>query len=263
MRMKALICVAMTCAVLSVPAAPLPMASPFELSVANAVTLPILVTPEQEAEIGKQLWESVLADEQLSTNPKHRARVKAVVAKLTAKLSPKRTWTVEVFESDMVNAFAIPGGYIGVYTGMLATVRSDDELAVVLGHELSHVTERHFAKQHSKELLAILGMKWLRAKAGARIPAESLERISLLLGIGAEGVGLAFQRSYEIEADRVGLMLMAKATFDPRTAIDFWERMQDGTDSSTPELLSTHPTDEHRIEELKKALPAALKVYRS
>jgi predicted Zn-dependent protease len=229
-------------------------------SPASAVTIPVLISPEQEAAIGLQVWEEVLKAETRSTDDRKRKRVARVVAKMNAKLAQSRTWTIEVFESEQVNAFAISGGYIGVYTGMLDLVQSDDELAVVLGHEISHVAERHFAKQYSAEIAAILGVRWLRAKSGGRLSGKKLDALVALLGVAGKGVALAFSRSFELEADRVGLMLMASSKFDPRSAIPFWTRM-DSIGDNPPELLSTHPSDAKRIEQFKQLMPEAIRLF--
>jgi metalloendopeptidase OMA1, mitochondrial len=228
---------------------------------AAALGLPVLLTAEQEAELGRQVWAEVVQKERRSTDSRKRKRVATILTRINAKLAQKRTWTIEVFESGQVNAFAIPGGYIGVYTGMLDAVADDNELATVIAHEMAHVTERHTAKSRSKEIIVLLGLEWLRANSGKQIDPETLEQIIALLGLGADGAELAFSRSYELEADRVGLFSMARAKFDPRAAITFWSRTPSG--DGGPEFLSTHPSDEKRVAALRKELPAALKLYRA
>ncbi|MDR3262224.1 MAG: M48 family metallopeptidase [Tannerella sp.] len=168
-------------------------------------------------------------------------------------------WTFNLVKNEQVNAFCMPGGKIVVYEGLLPLIASDDELAVVLGHEVAHAVAKHSNERMSQELVA---------QYGAAILGETLNRKSAavqalgntVFGLGAQyGVMLPFSRTHEYEADHMGLILMAMAGYKPETAVGFWEKMSAGSAGTTPEVLSTHPSDVHRIAEIKKYLPEAEK----
>jgi metalloendopeptidase OMA1, mitochondrial len=229
-----------------------------------AAGFPIVISEAQEAEMGRQAWVDVLANNTKTTNKARRNRVGKILKRLEGKLSPKRTFTFEVFEAPEVNAFALPGGYIGVNTAIMDLAKTDGQLAAVLAHEIIHVTQRHAVKQQSKAILAILGVQWARKKLDQTIDPSTMDQLQNVLGLGGEGIGLAFSRSYESEADHLGLLLMARARFDPNDAVAFWKRMEANTTSNgIPEILSTHPSDGNRAESLAEALPEALALYRA
>jgi predicted Zn-dependent protease len=158
-------------------------------------------------------------------------------------------WEVKVFEEDVANAFALPGGKIGVYTGLLDVAENQDQLATVIGHEVAHVLANHSNERVSTNFVAQSGMQLAQIAVGADTPMK--QQLFGLLGVGAQvGVILPFGRAQEAEADVVGLELMAKAGFDPREAGKLWQNMQAQGGDSPPEFLSTHPSSERRIREL-------------
>jgi predicted Zn-dependent protease len=158
-------------------------------------------------------------------------------------------WEVKVFEQDVANAFALPGGKIGVYTGLLDVAENQDQLATVIGHEVAHVLANHSNERVSTNFVAQSGIQLAQIAVGADTAMK--QQLFGLLGVGAQvGVILPFGRAQEAEADVVGLELMAKAGFDPREAGKLWQNMQAQGGDSPPEFLSTHPSSERRIREL-------------
>lgn len=168
-------------------------------------------------------------------------------------------WEVVVFKDESANAFALPGGKIGVHTGILKVAVTPAQLAAVLGHEVGHVIARHGNEKISEALLAQSGL----VLAGA-LSKEGPTRNLILgaLGVGTQfGVLLPHGRRQESEADEIGLMLMARAGFDPRESVDLWKNMSKQTGHGPPEFLSTHPSHSTRIEQLQAKMDSALQVY--
>ncbi len=168
-------------------------------------------------------------------------------------------WEVSVFESDQVNAFALPGGKMGVYTGLLDVAETDDQLAAVVAHEIAHVMAEHANERMSTEFATVLGLGALQIAAG---DDPERQRTLAALGVGAQvGIILPFSRTHESEADEIGLELMATAGFDPRESVKLWENMSRAGGSEPPEFLSTHPSRSTRIEDLQAGMPRALYLY--
>jgi predicted Zn-dependent protease len=167
-------------------------------------------------------------------------------------------WEVTVFESEQVNAFALPGGKMGIYTGLLAVTENQDQLAAVIAHEIAHVMARHANERMSTEVATALGLGALGIAAG---DDPRRQQVMAALGVGAQvGILLPFSRTHESEADDIGLGLMADAGFDPRASIQLWENMSQAGGQAPPEFLSTHPSRDTRIAALRSAMPRA--VYR-
>jgi predicted Zn-dependent protease len=171
-------------------------------------------------------------------------------------------WEMHLVESKEVNAWCMPGGKVVVYTGILPVTKDDAGLAVVLGHEIGHAIAQHGNERMSQAMLAQAGGLAL-SEALKSHPAETQQLWMQAFGVGAQyGALLPFSRLQESEADRIGLVLMAMAGYDPHVAVGFWQRMAAHGGSKPPELLSTHPSDERRIAELQKEIPEALKYYK-
>jgi len=173
-------------------------------------------------------------------------------------------WEFTVIDdSKTVNAFAMPGGKVAAYTGILPLTQDNDGLAVVIGHEVAHAIANHGNERMSQMLIVQLGGMTL-AQAVKEKPERTQELLFLAYGVGANiGVLLPYSREHETEADRIGLILMARAGYNPRAAVPFWERMKAKSGSGRPpEFLSTHPAPERRIEDLKKFMPEALEFYK-
>jgi predicted Zn-dependent protease len=212
---------------------------------------------------GAAAFADIKSKEKLSTDPVYNEQVTRVgrrIAEAVGADLPSAKWEFVVFdEPKTINAFALPGGKVGVYSGLIKLVSSDDEIAIVMGHEIAHVTARHGAQRMSTGVVAAL--------AGIALGVateDSKNQEAILLGYGAlaGGTTLAFSRSHESEADHIGLRYAAKAGYDPNAAVIFWQKMAKANEgSSLPEFLRTHPTDEHRIENLRRWMPEAMPLY--
>lgn len=169
------------------------------------------------------------------------------------------SWEVVVFDSDMVNAFAMPGGKVGLYTGLMDLAETPDQLAAVMGHELAHVIAKHSAERYSTAQLTALG---ITAAGIALSDNENQRAIMAAIGIGAQvGIQLPFSRVHESEADQMGQELMASAGFDPAQAIRLWELMNKKGGARPPELLSTHPDPDNRAMRLQQLLTTTEPLY--
>jgi predicted Zn-dependent protease len=171
-------------------------------------------------------------------------------------------WEFNLVENKEVNAWCMPGGKVVVYTGILPLTQDENGLAVVLGHEISHAVARHGTERMSQGLIA-QGLGTALSVAVAKEPQTTQQLWMTAFGVGAEvGVLLPYSRTQESEADRLGLIFMAMAGYDPNTAIPFWERMAKQGGGKPPEFLSDHPADQTRINNIKKELPEAMKYYK-
>lgn len=164
-------------------------------------------------------------------------------------------WEFNLVKNDEVNAFCMPGGKIVVYEGLMKLVSSDDELAVVLGHEIAHAVAKHSNERISQQLLAQYGAQLL--SKGLENKSTAIQTVAgQVYGIGTQyGVVLPFSRKHETEADYMGLVLMTIAGYNPDKAVTFWQKMAANGQGSVPEFMSTHPSDSRRISDIQKALP--------
>jgi predicted Zn-dependent protease len=168
-------------------------------------------------------------------------------------------WEVAVFQDDTANAFALPGGKIGVHTGLLPIADNASRLATVIGHEIGHVLAQHGNERVSQEFAVQQGLALIQALAN--VQTETGQMVMGLLGVGAQfGVILPFSRIQESEADMLGLQLMAKAGFDPRESVSLWQNMARAGGDQPPEFLSTHPSHETRIVDLNNAMSNAMQL---
>lgn len=172
-------------------------------------------------------------------------------------------WEFHLVKDDAANAWAMPGGKVVVYTGILPITKNRTGLAVVMGHEIAHAVANHGNERMSQGLLAQFGGIAL-AEAMSTKPQAVQQLWMAAYGLGAQvGVILPYSRLQEKEADRLGLVFMAMAGYDPRAAVDFWQRMAAKKDGkSPPEFLSTHPADQTRIAHIKQMIPEAMRYYR-
>lgn len=183
--------------------------------------------------------------------------------KLADRLSGYK-WEFHLVESKEANAWCMPGGKVVVYSGILPITKDESGLAVVLGHEISHALADHGAERMSQGLLAQLGGVALQ-EALKEKPDQTRTLWMTAFGAGAQyGVLLPFSRVQETEADHLGLIFMAMAGYDPQTAVDFWQRMARAKGGNAPpEFLSTHPSDETRIRDIKREIPNATRYYKN
>ena len=215
------------------------------------------ISDEQEIQLGLTAYGDVKKKNKISTDPVINAQVQRVGKRIAAAAhKPNYQWEFTVIDDPKtVNAFCLPGGKIAVYTGILPLTKDDNGLAVVLGHEVSHALAHHGAERMSDQTLMALPLDVLMH---GKSP-ESQMLIQQAFGIG---VTLPFSRSQESEADHIGLILMAKAGYDPQHAVAFWQRMAaEMQGKAPPAFLSDHPSDESRIEKIKSELPEARKYY--
>lgn len=177
---------------------------------------------------------------------------------LEAELS-NFAWEFNLVNEDQVNAFCMPGGKIVVYEGLLKLVDSDDELAVVVGHEVAHAVAKHSNERMSQQLLTQYGAAVLdQAVSGSSAAVKTVA--GTVYGLGAQyGVMLPYSRKHEYEADYMGLIFMAIAGYNPEKAVSFWTKMSQASNANAPEIMSTHPSDGNRIAELQKFMPEAKK----
>jgi len=172
-------------------------------------------------------------------------------------------WEFNLVKDSSANAWAMPGGKVVVYTGILPITQNESGLATVMGHEVAHAVARHGSERMSQALLTQLGGMALSV-ALSQYPSQTNELFMQAYGIGTQvGVLLPYSRLQESEADRLGLIFMAMAGYDPREALSFWQRMaQQSEGGSPPEFLSTHPAHETRMERIRDYLPEAMSYYR-
>ena len=222
----------------------------------------ILVSEGQEASLGDEAYRHALRDSVVSRSPEAERLVRKVGEKIAAVANkPEYKWEFTVInDPETVNAFALPGGKVAAYTGIFGPAHDEAGLAVVLGHEVAHALARHPAERMSQGMLAQLGGAGLSIALG-----NNPGLANIVMQAYGVGVALPFNRSQETEADHIGLILMAKAGYDPRVSIDLWERMEkkDGGKGAQPEFLSTHPGYETRIQQLRTFLPEALAYYQA
>jgi predicted Zn-dependent protease len=228
----------------------------------------VMLPESQMAEMGRTAFTDMKSQGVLSTDAAKTAYVRCVATAITDVLEPREvqglaisSWEVELFEDPSANAFALPGGSIGVHTGMLNVAKTQDQLAAVLGHEVGHVLARHGNERVSQSTLAQTGMQMAQVIAGADSPER--QQLLGLLGVGVQfGVLMPFSRTQESEADQIGLELMARAGFDPRESVTLWQNMEAAAaGASPPELLSTHPRHGTRIARLQAGLDEAMPIY--
>ncbi len=225
----------------------------------------MLVSTGQELKLGADEFSQMKGQGKVSTDPEMNLRVSRVGARIARAVGsdlPSAQWEFVVFDDPKeVNAFALPGGKVGVYSGLLKVAVTDDELAVVMGHEIGHVTARHGAERMSEALLIAVG--GVALDVGLK---DNKNREAWLAAYGAGaalGVVLPYSRLNENEADEIGLIYAARAGYDPHGGVTFWQRMLKESEGKAklPGFLSTHPTDARRIEHIQGLLPKVMPIY--
>ena len=219
-----------------------------------------LLSEAEETKLGGEAYTQVLAKSKVSSDPVPNEMVRRVGSRIAAVAAADRQWQYALIDDpQQANAFALPGGKIAVYTGILPITRDEGGLAAVLGHEVAHVTARHSGERMSQQIAAQTGLGIIGSILGA-----SPQTTESLGGIVVAGLLLPFGRRQESEADHIGLIYMAKAGYDPRAARDLWLRMAEASKSRSrpPEFLSTHPSEETRIKQIEGWLPEALQYYK-
>lgn len=237
----------------------------------------LMTSIEQENQMGAQAYSQVKSDPKMrqSQDPREIEPVRRVAARIIeaakrskyGEMAKQFQWEVTVIKDDKtLNAFALPGGKIAVYTGIFSVARTEAGLAAVMGHEVVHALARHGAERMSQGQLTNAALQVAGAAAGAGGGGGLMSQAAMAaLGVGAQvGVLLPFSRKHESEADYIGILLAADAGYDPRESVHLWERMEQHSGGGAPaEFLSTHPGHETRIEQLKKWMPEAMAVYQT
>ncbi len=217
---------------------------------------------QQAAAQYRQILSQAKAQRALDTSPAQTRRVQTIARKLIAQVGTFRpdarnwAWEIHVLKSAEVNAWCMPGGKIAVYSGLLDKIQpSDAELAAVLGHEISHALREHAREQVSRQMAANVGLSILSAVTGSQAVADLGSSLTQVM------FTLPNSRSNETEADRMGVELAARAGYDPRAAITLWQKMEQAGGGGQSEILSTHPSSQSRIADLKQASEIVLPLY--
>jgi len=226
-----------------------------------------LMPASEEMQLGLTSFDKLKKETPISQDASANALVQKVgkrIAAVAGKDMPNAQWEFVVFESKEVNAFCLPGGKVGVYTGILPITKDEAGMATVLGHEIAHAVARHGGERMTEAMLLQLGGQTLGATMSNADPR--MQSVALLAyGVTSKvGVELPHSRVQETEADHIGLIYMARAGYDPEAAVAFWQRFaafnqQQG--GQTPAFLRTHPTDPARIQHLKDWMPNAKAQY--
>ena len=221
--------------------------------------------------MGVEAYATILKDAKRSTNAEHIAMVERVGKRIAAVVNKRMDeagrerfqWEFTVIDEPTVNAFALPGGKIAFYTGIIEVCQDEAGIAVVMGHEVAHAYQEHGRKRVSTLVLAQATLEAAEAALSSSTENETLRGLTMgALGLGVQFGGLAFSRSDESAADHGGLILMAEAGYDPRPAVDFWKRMSAASGGEAPpEFMSTHPHHDTRINDLQEKMPKALAIY--
>lgn len=242
----------------------------FTLVFSGCTTVPVtgrsqlnLMSPGQEMQLGLTSFDQMKKDTPISRDPAANALVQKVGQRIAAVAQvdmPNAQWEFVVFQSTEANAFCLPGGKVGVYTGILPITKDEAGLATVLGHEIAHAVARHGGERMSEAMLIQTGGQLLSTSMANSDPRwQAIAQTAY--GVTSQvGVTLPHSRGQESEADHIGLIYMARAGYQPEAAVDFWQRFADFNKQqggNTPAFLRTHPTDETRIQQLKAWLPDA------
>ncbi len=227
-----------------------------------------LISPSQEMQLGLASFQELKQQVPISKDPKANELVQRVGKRIAAVAKLENAqWEFVVFDDPDPNAFCLPGGKVGVHTGILPIAKTEAGLATVIGHEVAHASLHHGAERVSEAMAMQLGGQLVGAAASAAEPRWQ-SAIALAYGAGAKvGRELPHSRAQELEADRVGMRYMARAGYNPEEALRFWERFAQyaskAGSSSVPGFLRTHPVDDVRIKELQKWLPEAQAEFRA
>lgn len=236
----------------------------FSLAGCSSLTL---MPAEQMDRMGIDSFSQIKEKEKVNTDKATNAYVQCIadaITKHVPKESHRGDWEVVVFESDQINAFALPGGKIGVYTAILNVAKTPDQLAAIMGHEVAHVIAQHANKRVSSNMLTQAGLE-IANQGLKQSNVANQEAIMMALGLGAQyGVLMPYGRSHESESDIIGQNLMAKAGFNPAASIDLWRNMAAASGGKQPaEFMSTHPSHSTRIKQLTENLVKTKPIYQA
>jgi predicted Zn-dependent protease len=225
-----------------------------------------LVSASEETQLGITSFNQMKQETPISKDPEVNALLQKVGKRIAAVAPlPNAQWEFVVFESKEANAFCLPGGKVGVYTGILAITKDEGGLATVVGHEVGHAVAHHGAERMSQQMLQQTGGAALATGLSSTDPRLQAAATTVY-GLGSQvGVMLPYSRKHESEADELGLIYMARAGYDPEAAVLFWQRFADynrAAGDTTPTIFRTHPTNKSRIEQIQAWLPKAKAQYK-
>ena len=217
----------------------------------------LILVPEQEAQqMGLQAYQQILEKSTVSNRDDYNRRVNTVGRRIaTVSGKPELAWEFTVIKDETPNAFALPGGKVGVHTGLFKVAKNDDQLAAVMAHEVAHAIARQGAERISQQMLVKGGLQ------GVGMATGDGSVVSLAAQAATLGIILPYSRAQEAEADHIGVIYMAKAGYDPRQAIELWRNMDAVGGDRPPEFLSTHPSPGSRIDRLQALMPEAMAIY--
>ena len=227
----------------------------------------MLISSQQEMQLGLSAFTQMKKETPISKDPAVNELVQRVGRRVAAVADlPGAQWEFVVFDSKEANAFCLPGGKVGIYTGILPITKDEAGMATVIGHEVAHAVARHGAERVSEGLLLQTGGGILGAGMSSADPRTQV-LVTTAYGLGAKfGRELPHSRAQESEADRIGLIYMARAGYDPEAAIGFWERFAAHNNvrggNNTPAFLRTHPLDTIRIQQIQQWMPEAKANFR-
>jgi predicted Zn-dependent protease len=229
-------------------------------------TARVALSEGQEAALGLQSYQQVLSESQVQNSGPDYDRVVRIARRLaqsTGDAGKKFQWAVSLVRSNQVNAFCLPGGKIVVYTGILPVAENDAQLATVMGHEMAHATSRHGSQRLLRDKLTNTVLSGANLSLAGMDYSQQQAVMGALGAATQYGATLPFSRDNEEEADYIGLLYMARAGYDPREAIKFWQHMSKvaGSGQKPPEFASTHPSDATRIQRLTDEMPKAMQEY--
>ncbi|WP_394175944.1 M48 family metallopeptidase [Thalassotalea litorea] len=224
----------------------------------------LMHSPDELNQMGAQSFDEMKQQQTISKDPAVNQFVQCVADAITINVDSsvhQGSWEVVVFDSEMVNAFALPGGKIGVYTGILEVTDNQGQLAAIIGHEVGHVIAQHSNERLSSDQISKIGL----AVAGTTLALSDVDNKALIMagmGIGVQyGVLMPYGRTHETEADIIGQDLMAKSGFDPKESVALWRNMAKAGGGEPPEWLSTHPSNQTRINNLSEHLAKSEPIY--
>lgn len=213
----------------------------------------MMVSPDQEMALGATEAKKIVETSKISTDKKLQDRVKRIGEKIAAVSGRSDfAWEFTVIQDDTPNAFCLPGGKVFFYTGILKITENDDQIATVMGHEIAHALARHGAERMSMQSASNIGAQVLAA--ALNVPAQYQNLYSQAYGVTSQvGLILPYSRTFEHEADQIGIYLMWKAGYNPSQAVKFWENMEriSKGGQKPPAFLSTHPADSDRIKAIR------------
>ena len=240
------------------------------LSTLSCTTTPVsgnrallLTSSATENQQGDDAYKEILSKEKIITGTSQAKMVEEIGKRIAAVANqPDFEWEFKTLQSDEPNAFCLPGGKVAVYTGIFKYAKNEAGLATIMGHEIGHAIARHGGQRMTQQMLTTGLLAGVGAIGLAKMDPTKKAIAMAALGAGVTyGITLPFSRGDETEADEIGIVLMAKAGYDPREAVNFWDRFSQAGGSAPPEFMSTHPNSEKRREHLRSLVPKVMPDY--